>query len=210
MDSGIIARIEHIVGARLDSFEAIMFDLDGTLADTMGLQFQAYANALGEWGGTLTQRVFDDVVGGPASETIPQFIAQAGIRGPLPTPLEVHATKKRALDKLLVDASVPSLAAAELVRHCQTTHRLAVVTSGNRHGAEGLLTRLFGTPLPFEVVITGDDVTLGKPDPEPYILAAQRMNLSPSSCLVLEDHPAGIASAKAARMAVVDVTEWSA
>lgn len=210
MTAALVARIERDLAMPLSGFEALLFDLDGTLADTMGLQFQAYVAALGEWGGTLERASFDAVVGGPASETIPHFIAHAKLSGPAPSPKEVHAAKKRALDRLLVDAPLIPLAAAGLVEHQRSTHKMAVVTSGNRHGATGLLHRLFGEPSPFQVVVTGDDVQRGKPDPQPYLLAAERLNVSPAACLVLEDHPAGIAAAVAAGMKVIDVTEWPA
>lgn len=201
---------ERAAGRPLSAFDALLFDLDGTLADTMSLHFRAYAEALRQWGGTLVRTDFDAVVGGSASQTVPHFIARARITGPLPAPQEVHASKKQALHRLLADAPPLPLAAAALVEHCRATHKLGVVTSGNRDGAQALLGRLFGSPSPFGVIVTGDDVTRGKPDPAPYLLAAERLDVAPASCLVLEDHPAGITAAIAAGMDVVDVTAWSA
>jgi len=79
-----------------------------------------------------------------------------------------------------------------------------VVTSGSRLLATNRL-RHCGLPVP-EVLVTSDDVTHGKPHPEPYLKGAQRLRLSPEDCLVIEDAPAGIQSARAGGMKVVGIT----
>jgi len=79
--------------------------------------------------------------------------------------------------------------------------RWAVVTSGSRLLAQNRL-RHCGLPVP-EVLVTSDDVTKGKPDPEPYLKGAERLGIQPAECLVIEDAPAGIQSARAGGMKVV-------
>lgn len=79
----------------------------------------------------------------------------------------------------------------------------AVVTSGTRVTAETRL-RHVGLPLP-SVLVTADDVSRGKPDPEGYLAAAQRLRASPSECVVIEDAPAGVAAARAAGMRAIGV-----
>jgi sugar-phosphatase len=81
---------------------------------------------------------------------------------------------------------------------------VAVVTSGTRSLATARLTAV-GLPIP-DVLITADVVANGKPHPEPYLLAAARLDLVPSDCVVLEDAPAGVEAGKAAGMWVVAVT----
>ena len=83
-------------------------------------------------------------------------------------------------------------------------HRRAVVTSGTPPIATARL-RAAGFPLP-RTLVTADDVTRGKPDPQPYLLAAQRLGVPPDRCLAVEDAPAGIASARAAGCQVLAVT----
>jgi sugar-phosphatase len=83
-------------------------------------------------------------------------------------------------------------------------HRRAVVTSGTPPIATARL-RTAGFPLP-RTLVTADDVPRGKPDPAPYLLAAQRLGLPPERCLAVEDAPAGIASATAAGCQVLAVT----
>lgn len=93
--------------------------------------------------------------------------------------------------------------AVELVRSIPAG-RWAVVTSGSRPLATNRL-RYCGVPVP-EVLVTSDDVTHGKPHPEPYLKGAQRLGFPPAECLVIEDAPAGIQSARAAGMKVIGMT----
>jgi sugar-phosphatase len=79
-----------------------------------------------------------------------------------------------------------------------------VVTSGSRLLATNRL-RFCGLPVP-EVLVTSDDVTHGKPHPEPYLKGAGRLGFSPADCLVIEDAPAGIESARAAGTTVIGIT----
>lgn len=79
--------------------------------------------------------------------------------------------------------------------------RWGVVTSGTRPLAQNRL-RYCGLPVP-EVLVTSDDVTKGKPDPEPYLKGAERLGIKPADCLVIEDAPAGIQSGRAGGMKVI-------
>jgi mannitol-1-/sugar-/sorbitol-6-phosphatase len=81
---------------------------------------------------------------------------------------------------------------------------VAIVTSGGRRLAEARL-RAAGLRRP-EVLVSVDSVSRGKPHPEPYLFAAQRLGVSPGSCTVFEDAPAGVAAGKAAGMRVVALT----
>ncbi len=82
--------------------------------------------------------------------------------------------------------------------------RWGVVTSGSRLLARNRL-RYCGLPIP-KVLVTSDDVTHGKPDPEPYLKGAKQLGLAPADCLVIEDAPAGIESARAGGMKVIGMT----
>jgi len=80
-------------------------------------------------------------------------------------------------------------------------NRWGVVTSGTRPLAQNRL-RYCGLPVP-DVLMTSDDVVNGKPDPEPYLMGAERLGMKPADCLVIEDAPAGIQSARAGGMKVI-------
>ena len=79
--------------------------------------------------------------------------------------------------------------------------RWGVVTSGSRLLAQNRL-RYCGLPVP-EVLVTSDDVTNGKPHPEPYLKGAERLGFRPDECVVIEDAPAGVQAARAAGMKVI-------
>ena len=193
--------------AAAGAFEAWLCDLDGTLAATMALHYRAYASVLARLGGSLTRADFDALVGPPARITIPLFARAAGLDpDTLPATQVLHLAKKSELDALIAAGEVKPLEAARLVRDAPRHIRVAVVTSGNRQGATAIIDAI-GLTHRISFVISGDDVTHGKPDPEPYRMAAQRLGVASERCLVLEDHPDGIASARAAGMAVIDVTE---
>ncbi len=81
--------------------------------------------------------------------------------------------------------------------------RWGVVTSGTRLLASARL-RFCGLPVP-KVLVTADDVEQGKPHPEPYLKGAQRLGVEPADCLVIEDAPAGIRSARAGGFKVVGI-----
>ena len=192
------------------NYEAILFDLDGTLVDTMPLHYAAYAGALQTRGLTLDWVEFMNLIGPPAKEVIPLFVKCAGGYCDTLEVAKIHNEKKEIFSRILQGHVLKILPAARFlpaIKHWQSS---ALVTSGNRRGAEAILEKL-NWDSRFDTVVTGDDVTCGKPDPEPFLLAAKRLDVLPARCIVFEDTTDGVASARAAGMAVVNVTEveWS-
>lgn len=90
--------------------------------------------------------------------------------------------------------------AADLVATAAGLGPVALVSNSPRPYVEAAIT---ACGLPFRTTVTGDDVTHGKPAPDPYLLAAQRLGLTPARCLVVEDSSSGIRSAQAAGMTVL-------
>ncbi|MFC3580152.1 HAD family hydrolase [Sphingomonas hylomeconis] len=180
-------------------------DLDGTVVDSMALHHRAYAMLFAELGGTLSRADFDAHVGPPARVTVPLFAQAAGLDpAALPDFAQLHARKKHFLQDILASSRPTELATAGLIRQAPADIAIAIVTSGNRDGAENIL-RSISLRERITALISGDDVTHGKPDPEPYATACHAMGLAPSACLAFEDHPDGIASAIAAGVDVIDV-----
>ena len=114
---------------------------------------------------------------------------------------EVRKLESREADDRAGVAVMPG--AVELVRTIPED-RWCVVTSGTRHLASARL-RLAGIPAP-KVMITADDVANGKPHPGPYLKGAELLGVNPAECLVIEDAPAGIESARAGGMKVIALT----
>ncbi|MCC6497769.1 MAG: HAD family phosphatase [Propionibacteriaceae bacterium] len=166
---------------------ALLLDLDGTLVDSEGFHRQVFRNWFGSRGWPVdeellagfTGRRADDVLAntpGPWSgEDVGVMLAEllAGM-ALLPRPeLAVGAAE------LLAGAGIP----------------LGLVTSANTEWARTCLGDLLDH---FDVVVTRDDVTNGKPHPEPYRLACDRLEVAAAGCIAVEDAPAGVASALAA------------
>jgi sugar-phosphatase len=173
---------------------AVLFDLDGVLVDSTRYVEQQWRRwALGK--GLSPEPFLRVCHGRRALETIqlaaPDLDAEAEVAAFLPE-----------------DGSEPGLlapveGAARLLQRLPAG-RWAVATSGPRVSAIARL-RSAGLPLP-SVLICAEDVIRGKPNPEVYLTAAAALSASPSECLVLEDAPAGIESARAAGMRVIALT----
>lgn len=171
---------------------AILFDLDGVLVDSAGYieqQWRLWASSRG-----LEAEPFLRVCHGRrALETIriaaPHLDAEAEVR---------------ALEPDEEPAAIEPLPGASRLLQALPDGSWAVVTSGRRPGALSRLCRA-GLPVP-EVLVCAEDVTAGKPSPEAYLLAAERLGTAPGVSLVVEDAPAGIEAARAAGMRAMALT----
>jgi beta-phosphoglucomutase len=199
--------IEHDWPLHVDlrSFDALLFDLDGTLLDTMPLHGRAYVMAFHRLGYQLRIEDYLANVGPPARIAIAAFAAAAGMKECDDVTIRaIHSEKKRSFAQLLVQEPPPALNSAKLLTS-EHGKLMAVVSSGNQDGVAAILQRMNWHHL-FGVVVSGDDTERGKPAPDPYFRAADTLGVSPERCLVFEDTEAGIQAAIAARMSVVDVT----
>ena len=189
----------------LGNVSGLLFDLDGTLADTMAVHCTAYRNVLARLGGNLTESAFYASVGPPAAETIPLFVRSAGLPDPdEPIVKTIHAHKKAEFDRLIAEEPLAALPAAHLLKKEAGQCPIAVVTSANRQGAQAVLEAL-DLHLLIDVLIAADDVARGKPDPEPYRKALDVLGVDKRQALAFEDHDMGIASARSAGLRVMDV-----
>lgn len=188
-------------------YDALLFDLDGTLVDTMPLHGLAYAAVFEGMGYPFTMADYLAHVGPPARIAIPGFALAAGM-GAIDDAMiaHIHADKKLRFKEVLAREKAPSLAASALLARYAGRKPMALVSSGNRDGVEAILGTM-GWRDYFGAVVSGDDVTKGKPHAEPYLTGARLLGVDPARCLVFEDTEAGIASGLTAGMAVIDVTQ---
>lgn len=182
---------------------AVVFDFDGLLADSEPLQIQAWQEFLARYGHRLEQSLLDDMFGLRVRDS--SRLVQDRLGLPL-SPGEVMAGRD-AIFLDLVATKLPLMPGArELVDYlrAETSLRLALATSGHDRYINAALP-VTGLEEAFEVIVTGDDVERGKPDPEIYLAAARKLDVSPGQCLALEDAPHGVRSAKAAGMTCIAV-----
>jgi beta-phosphoglucomutase-like phosphatase (HAD superfamily) len=182
------------------NFAAYIFDCDGTIVDSMPLHFVAWRRALGEWNCKFTEEQFYAWGGVPTDEIISRLNVEQSLR----MPVEELALRKEEM----YYADLPNLKPVpEVLEHILAQHGripFAVVSGGTR---ESVTKSLAATNLldRFDTLVCAGDYVKSKPDPEPFLLAAQRLGIPPSSCLVFEDTVIGIQSATAAGMATVKV-----
>lgn len=183
-------------------YDAIFFDLDGTLIDTERLAVEAGHHAFGTLGHHDAGDLLHSLIG------IDMPTAAGMIRSRYPAiDLEVLDTHWTAYFDTAMEASIPLKSGADtLVHDLASRHAMALVTSSGRDRALQKLERSGLLPA-FRAVITREDVTAPKPAPEPYLLAAQMLGVSPDRCLVFEDSEPGAEAAHRAGMRVVQVVD---
>lgn len=185
-------------------FAGYIFDLDGTLINTMPLHYRAWDSAMRHHGlgESLNEDLFYSLGGVPTVRVAELLGEHYGL--PL-NPHEVEITKERMfLEKLdAVEHIKPVVAFARRVAH---THPMAIATGGQPEVALPAL-RAAGLEGLFKIVVTPRDVApgRGKPAPDMFLLAAEKMGVAAGRCLVFEDAEPGILAALAAGMQVVRV-----
>jgi mannitol-1-/sugar-/sorbitol-6-phosphatase len=173
---------------------AILFDLDGTLADSAESVSRSWA-AWAEMHSLDPATVIRAAQGRRAIDTIRSLVPAANLMS------EVARIEAIELSEL---ASVQPLPGAHDLLSMLAESPWAIVTSGTRQLAEARIAACsFPTP---PVLITADDVGRGKPDPEGYIGASIRLNLDAEDCVVFEDAPAGVKAGQHAGCTVIAVT----
>jgi beta-phosphoglucomutase-like phosphatase (HAD superfamily) len=181
---------------------ALLFDLDGTLIDSAEANHAAYSRALLEFG----VRIEPDAVARAAAgrqwrDFLPALLRDAGVeRDP-----EAIASRKGQLYRAAVGELRVNVALLALASSVGPELRTALVTTASGESVRAILHHP-DLSHAFDHVVTGDDVTRHKPDPEAYLLALERLQLDPRECLAFEDSDVGVASAEAAGIAVVRVT----
>lgn len=194
--------MKEIISIIDQPFQAIAFDFDGTLIDTLPLHFEAYRKVFESVNLELTFDDFYQNIGGKAAETIPLFLRG---RHTTLTIEEIHSRKKDEIATLFQHASLKILPTARMLPLIVGQLPLALVSAGSKPGILQLLERLNWLNF-FDVIITGEDTLKSKPDPAPYLLAAKRLGIEPGSIAVFEDTSSGLQSAKAAGMSIFDVS----
>ena len=181
-------------------FKAYLFDLDGTLADSMPLHLRSWQQATREMGADFPVELFWAWGGIPLTRTVEMLNERFGWN--LDPAATVHRKEQLYLTMLDELKPIPAVLA-----HAEAGFGklpMAIVSGSPRLTIERTLATLGLTPL-FKTVVGMEDYTHGKPAPEPFLVAAARLGVAPAECLVFEDAEAGFQSAAAAGMALVKV-----
>jgi HAD superfamily hydrolase (TIGR01509 family) len=185
-------------------FEALIFDLDGTLIDTETADFTACKLLYEEHGAILTLEHWAEIIVGIMNGYDELFdeLIQWSHNGITKDELwqRIHQLWDQTLQGMSLMPGVESL----LPKLHAAGYPIGIATASDRAWADRWLTH-FNLTFFFQAIATGDDIVHNKPAPDVYLLAATQLGVRPERCLVFEDSQAGTQSAKAAGMTVVAV-----
>ncbi|MBQ1049752.1 HAD-IA family hydrolase [Micromonospora sp. C51] len=183
-------------------FQAYLFDCDGTIVDSMPQHYTAWRDTLDRWGCAFPEDLFYAWAGRPTADIVVALNEQHGLDMPVETVVAHRETRFQQL--LPTAAGIPGV-----LQHIDDAHGripFAVVSGSTRAAVTASLDAL-GIRDRFDVLVCAGDYTRPKPDPEPFLRAAELLGIPPRSCLVFEDADLGIEAATAAGMAAVRVPQ---
>jgi HAD superfamily hydrolase (TIGR01509 family) len=186
------------------TFKAYLFDCDGTIADSMPLHYVAWNRALSEWNCEFREELFYAWGGMPLADIVSALNTRHGLN----MPLEGVASRK---EQLYFEILPQLKAVPEVLEHIEASHGqipFAVVSGSTRDSVTASLEALKILDR-FDTLVCAGDYARGKPDPEPFLIAAERLGKAPVDCLVFEDTDMGIQAATAAGMASVKIPQPS-
>jgi mannitol-1-/sugar-/sorbitol-6-phosphatase len=176
--------------------EALLFDNDGTLVSSLESVHRCWTRWAEEFGITAEEFARVELHGRPAVEIAADLL-----------PADIVPQALARIEQLEVEdvpnGGVHLLPGTRAFLDALPADRWAVVTSATRRLAEARLEAVGILP---KTLVAADDVTRGKPDPEPYLLAARELGVDPARCVVFEDAPAGLRAGRAAGMTTVALT----
>ena len=186
---------------------AVIFDMDGLLLDSEAVMRRCFDRIAAKQGWTLAPGVFESMIGLNRAMSLDVLARHV--------PAEIGAVDFDAAVHAAYDAEIArgiplKFGALSLVEHlvahevpCAVATSSAVQLAERKLSAAGLLKRL-------DAVASGEEVANGKPAPDVFLLAAERLRVPPSECVAFEDSPTGVRSALAAGMRVVQVPDMAA
>lgn len=180
-----------------------MVDLDGTLFDTKNVNYNAYNDALKEYGYEIEYNYYCDFCNGRLyKEFIPKII------GDNTEMLEnIHKSKKEYYSKHL-DKAILNKGLYDLIKTIKDEYYIALVTTASKKNTLDILKK-FKTDELFDLILTHEDINKPKPDPEGYISAMKHFKIKPEDSIIFEDSVPGIEAAKASGATVFVVVGYN-
>lgn len=184
----------------MTTYDALIFDCDGTLADTMPLHYRAWSLAADKFGFHFSEDRFYSLGGVPVHTIVEMLVTEAGIATMVH---EVVAYKEAAYLRCL-DRVVPVEPVLAIAREHRGRLPMAVASGSTREMVERTLQQL-GILDWFECLVAAEDTERHKPEPDVFLEAARRLQVVPDRCCVYEDTDTGLTAARQAGMACVDI-----
>jgi HAD superfamily hydrolase (TIGR01509 family) len=183
----------------------VIFDLDGTLVDSYSAHFHAWTSIAEDLGHTLTEPEFQRQFGLKNEPILAELHAWTGRTPPSDAAVAALADEKERRYRARISEVFPAMAGAGgLIASLRGAGwKVAVGSSAPRANIDFCLDRFQQSGVSFDAVACGCDVSRGKPEPDVFLLAADRLGVRPEACAVVEDASAGIEAARRAGMASV-------
>ena len=183
---------------------AVILDMDGVIVDSGELHFKSWQEAFARYGEQFSRQDFSYAFGLVNRDIITHKLKDRAT-GEL---IEAIDREKEKIFRKLVETEgiKPLPGAATLIESLHRQEfRLAVASSAPRANVKLILNKL-ALQHCFQAVVSVEDVTRGKPDPQPFLIAAERLGALPGQCTVIEDAPAGVEAARSGGMKAIGVT----
>lgn len=186
------------------SYKAILFDLDGVLVEMPGGHYEALNNALSLFGAKIEREEHNSFFNGLPTR---KKLEELERRGRLPSGLGelINSVKQTYTKELIPKYCVPDYSKIIMLRHLKNSgYKLACCSNSMRETLHLMLksAQLFDL---FDLIIGNDEIANPKPHPEIYLTAFKKLGVAPEECIIVEDAPHGIASAKASGAKVFEV-----
>lgn len=183
--------------------KALIFDLDGTIANTMPNHFLSWRKAVIPYGIDFNAKLFMQLTGMPRTATIEKLNEMFGTKmNP-----EIIGKVKEDHFKTLVNSTQEIEAVTNVIRKYHTILPMSIGTGSTKNGAKKTL-EVIGLENYFDIVVTADDIINHKPHPETFLKCAELMGVKPQDCVVFEDGILGMNAAEEAGMMVIDVNDY--
>lgn len=168
----------------------IMVDLDGTLFDTKEVNYYAYKEAIKTYGYTIDYQYYCEKCNGKHYlDFLPQITTKDRV-----ILSEIHKRKKEAYTTYLSYAKV-NRPLVDIINTCKENYKIVLVTTASKKNTYDILERFCLTDM-FDLILTQEDITKTKPDPEGFLIAMRTFEAKPEECIVFEDSDVGIEAAR--------------
>ncbi len=182
--------------------KAVLFDLDGVIVDTIHYHYLAWDYMFRELGGSISEQSVLIHEGRASREILPLFLQEAGVTLP-ESEFEDFIDRKRKYYRSIVDIQyypgVFDVISGLRSRGYKTALVTASALKNMERSVDGEQRKMF------DFIITGDEITRAKPSPDPYLAAMHHLGMQPADCVVVENAPLGIESARNAGMRCIAV-----
>ncbi|MFW6173067.1 MAG: HAD family hydrolase [Elusimicrobiota bacterium] len=178
--------------------KAVVFDMDGVMIDSEWIYKKACQNVLSKYGKKATEELFQAQMGRSMEEAQQIIVEMTGLK------IQPEKIGKEYINEYLrlsEELLKPNPGLYKLINSLKNRVSLAVASSTQQSVVEKILEK-FGIKKDFSAITGGDKVKRSKPYPEIYTMTSKKLGVQPANCIVIEDSPAGIESAKKAGMTV--------